>query len=59
MESRNPNVSSKDEDDVLSCGPEYGCGARVAPTSPMDGSAAACAVAAAAVLVAFGRRRRK
>jgi hypothetical protein len=57
--SRNPNVNGETADDVLSCGPEYGCGARVAPTRPMDGSAMACAIASAAVLFAFGRRRRR
>jgi hypothetical protein len=57
--SRNPNVNGKDADDGLSCGPEYGCGARVAPTGPMDGSAMACALAAAAGLFAFSRRRRR
>ncbi len=58
-EGRNPNVNADTADDVLSCGPDYGCGARVAPTAPMDGTAMACAVASAAVLFAFGRRRRR
>jgi hypothetical protein len=60
-DARNPNINANEENDALACPPEYGCGARVAPApaSPLDGSAVACAVASAAVLVAFGRRRRK
>ncbi len=58
-DQRNPNINGNDEDDTLACPPEYGCGARVAPTAPMDGTAMASAIATAAVLVAFGRRRRR
>jgi hypothetical protein len=58
-DQRNPNINGNDENDTLACPPEYGCGARVAPTAPMDGTAMASAIATAAVLVAFGRRRRR
>lgn len=54
----NPNIHPDNGDETLSCGPAYGCGARVAPSSKVDGTAMVGAFAAAALLVAFGRRRR-
>jgi hypothetical protein len=39
------------------CGPQYGCGARVAPGSKLDVSALALALMAAGLLLARARRR--
>jgi hypothetical protein len=52
---RDPNVAAPG--DELICPPTYGCGARVAPRPPVDGSALAIALVVAGLLGLRLRRR--
>jgi hypothetical protein len=57
--NRDPNEASVAAgDDVLICPPTYGCGARISPRDPIDGSAFAFALAVAGFLGLRVRRRR-
>ncbi len=54
-QGRNPNISG----DSPICGPQYGCGARIAkPPAAVDSQAALLAVLVAGLLVLGSRRRR-
>ena len=57
-DGRNPNVAlTSQQSDELICPPEYGCGARVSPRPPVDGSALAFALGVAGYLGLRLRRR--
>ena len=56
--NRDPNEASVAAgDDVLICPPTYGCGARISPRDPLDGSALAFALLVAGFLGLRLRRR--
>jgi len=54
---RDPLVNGIQVSDAIICPPTYGCGARIAPRPPLDGSALAFALAVAGYLVVRLRRR--
>jgi hypothetical protein len=55
---RDPSVAlTMTRSDALNCPPLYGCGARIAPKQPVDGSALAFALAVAGFMVVRSRRR--
>jgi hypothetical protein len=47
---RNPNINAVTAADAIVCPPQYGCGARVAPAPPLDGSGAVLALLVAGAL---------